>query len=216
MNRLLTCLVCGFLGIGVAVGSGAARAAEPIREGGLEFVRVTVPPERFRDVPLDGGRLVPMPLADFDRAVAGLLPDAEGRTPRPLADAARYVLAADERGRLSGRLEFDLGATSTAIGTAVTLGALWVERAVLRSDDGVGEAVVFGIPGGRVAVKTPSPGTYACDIASPPARSRGVSSAARGRARDADRPAASRVGMAGGCDPWHRHGGRIARGERPR
>lgn len=168
MNRLLTCLVCGFLGIGVAVGSGAARAAEPIREGGLEFVRVTVPPERFRDVPLDGGRLVPMPLADFDRAVAGLLPDAEGRTPRPLADAARYVLAADERGRLSGRLEFDLGATSTAIGTAVTLGALWVERAVLRSDDGVGEAVVFGIPGGRVAVKTPSPGTYACDIASPP------------------------------------------------
>jgi hypothetical protein len=106
MNRLLTCLVCGFLGIGVAVGSGAARAAEPIREGGLEFVRVTVPPERFRDVPLDGGRLVPMPLADFDRAVAGLLPDAEGRTPRPLADAARYVLAADERGRLSGRLEY--------------------------------------------------------------------------------------------------------------
>lgn len=168
MNRPLAWLVCGWLGIGVGVGIAVSRAAEPARDVGLEFVRVTVPAERFRDVPLDGGRLVPMPLADFDRAVAALLPDAEGRMPRPLAEAARYTLAADDRGRLSGRLEFDLGAESTAIGAAVSLGALWVERAMLRSGDGLGEAVVFGIPGGRVAVKTPSAGTYACEIATPP------------------------------------------------
>ena len=164
MNRMLAWPV----GWCVCIGIAASLAAEPGPDDNLEFVRVTVPAERLREVPLDGGRLVPMPLADFDRAVAGLLPDAEARTPRPLADQARYVLAADERGRLSGRLEFDLGATATAIGGAVPLGALWVERAVLRSDDGVGEAVVFGIPGGRVAVKTPSAGTYACDIACQP------------------------------------------------
>ena len=164
MNRMLAWPVCWCMGIGIA----ASLAAEQGSDDSLEFVRVTVPAERLRDVPLDGGRLVPMPLADFDRAVAGLLPDAETRTPRRLADEARYVLAADERGRLSGRLEFDLGATATAIGGAVPLGELWVERAVLRSDEGVGEAVVFGIPGGRVAVKTPSAGTYACDIACEP------------------------------------------------
>ena len=164
MNRMLAWPVCWCMGIGIA----ASLAAEQGPDDSLEFVRVTVPAERLRDVPLDGGRLVPMPLADFDRAVAGLLPDAETRTPRRLADEARYVLAADERGRLSGRLEFDLGALATAIGGAVPLGGLWVERAVLRSDEGVGEAVVFGIPGGRVAVKTPSAGTYACDIACEP------------------------------------------------
>jgi len=146
----------------------SAAAAEPGRDAGLEFVRVTVPAERLREVPLDGGRLIPMPLKDFDRAVAGLLPEAAARRPRPLADAARYVLAIDDRGRLSGRLEFDLGAAAAAVGASVPVGDLSVQRAMLRSDDGVGEAVVFGMPGGRVAVKTPSPGTYACDLACPP------------------------------------------------
>jgi hypothetical protein len=75
------------MGIGIA----ASLAAEQGPDDSLEFVRVTVPAERLRDVPLDGGRLVPMPLADFDRAVAGLLPDAETRTPRRLADEARSV-----------------------------------------------------------------------------------------------------------------------------
>jgi hypothetical protein len=148
MNRMLAWPLCWCVGIGIA----ASLAAERAPDDSLEFVRVTVPAERLRDVPLDGGRLVPMPLADFDRAVARLMPDAEGRAPRPLADEARYVLAADERGRLSGRLEFDLGALATAIGGAVPLGGLWVERAVLRSDEGVGEAVVFSRGGSGAAM----------------------------------------------------------------
>jgi hypothetical protein len=153
--------------LGVVV-AARARGVEPPGDEPLEFVRVTVPAERLRDVPLDGGRLVPMPLVEFDRAVAALLPAAAGRAPRPLAAAARYRLTADDRGRLSGRMEFDLEDTSAALGSAVPLGDVAVERAVIESADGVGEAVVFGIPGGRVAIKTPSAGTYAGDIVCQP------------------------------------------------
>jgi hypothetical protein len=165
MNRSFAWLlgVC----LGAVVGAGA-QGGEPPGDEPLEFVRVTVPAERLRDVPLEGGRLVPMPLVEFDRAVAALVADGAGRVPRPLVAAARYRLTADDRGRLSGRVEFDLDDTSAAVGGAVPLGDVMVERAVIESADGVGEAVVFGIPGGRVAIKTPSAGTYAGDIACQP------------------------------------------------
>jgi len=165
MTRSLAWLVGGCLG---AVVGMVAWAVEPPGDDPLEFVRVTVPADRLRDVPLDGGRLVPMPLVEFDRAVATLLPDAAGRAPRPLAAAARYLLTADDRGWLSGRVTFDVEDTSASVGGAVPLGDVAVDRAVIESADGVGEAVVFGMPGGRVAIKTPSAGTYAGDIACQP------------------------------------------------
>ena len=48
MNRMLAWPVCWCMGIGIA----ASLAAEQGPDDSLEFVRVTVPAERLRDVPL--------------------------------------------------------------------------------------------------------------------------------------------------------------------
>lgn len=152
----------------IAAIAGVSRADERSADQPLEFVRVIVPAERLRDVPLEAGRLVPMPLADFDRAVAAVAVGQASSGPRPLASEARYRLAIDGRGSLAGGLEFDIDAGAAGLGGWVSLGAVHAERAMLRAARGVGEAVLYGVDGGRVAIRTPVAGAYACGLAVAP------------------------------------------------
>ena len=110
-----------------------------------------------------------MPVAEFEQAVARLQAPLHGSgEPRPLADAARYVASIDERGRLVGSLAFDIGTTAAALVPQMPLGRIDAWDGMLRTADGVGETVVFGLPDGRVALRTPGPGTYTCQFACDP------------------------------------------------
>ncbi|RLS77363.1 MAG: hypothetical protein DWI03_06565 [Planctomycetota bacterium] len=131
----------------------------------IGFTRVHVPRDRLSDVPLGDGRYVPMPAAEFEAAVSRL---AGGRSGMPLmlAAAARYEAVVDERGVLAGGLSFDV--TAQALPAAsMPLGVIHVRSGTVRSGDGVGEAVLFGLPDGGIAVRTPGPGTYNCDFSCP-------------------------------------------------
>ena len=90
-----------------------ALAAPPPQPSLLEFHRVHVPGERIGEVSLGPVRYVPMPLAEFDAAVARV-EAARGREPAsqpsPLFDTARYDIQIDERGGLVGTLVVTVGA----------------------------------------------------------------------------------------------------------
>ncbi|MFM7136185.1 MAG: hypothetical protein ACKO1M_03820, partial [Planctomycetota bacterium] len=134
----------------------------------LGFVRVNVPPGGLRQVPLDGGRYVPMPLAEFEDAVARQ--GAAGRSPRhPVAVEARYTLAPDAAGRLAGTLEFDLAADDAWLPSLLPLGNVTAAAGTIRTAAGTGEASIFCLPDGESAVRTPGPGRYACTIRLPAA-----------------------------------------------
>jgi hypothetical protein len=132
----------------------------------LDFLRVHVPRGRLEEVPLGDGRYVPMSASEFEQAVArlGPQPDAGLAAPRMLADRSRYVLTVDEMGRLSGRVEFDVGAAVGPTLREIELGAVRPGRCSLRTGAGTGEAVVFGRPDGTAAVKIAEAGTYACEV----------------------------------------------------
>jgi hypothetical protein len=134
----------------------------------VEFVRVHVPAGRLPDVPLATERHVPMPTAEFEQAVARFARPAAPLTPRPLADRATYTAALDDRGRLVGTLSFDLTAASAALAPQMPLGAIDAAGGLLRTRGGVGEVVVFGLPDGGLAMRTPGPGTYSCSFVCPP------------------------------------------------
>lgn len=129
----------------------------------LDFVRVNVPAGGLREVPLEGLRHVPMPLAEFDDAVARL--GARGGGARePLAAEATYTLTLDAAGRLGGTLEFDLGVDGVWPTTWLPLGAVTAAAGTIRTADGTGEATIFCLPDGETAIRTPGPGRYACTI----------------------------------------------------
>ena len=144
--------------------AGWAPGGEP-DQAGVGFVRVQVPAARIDEIPLDGERLVPMPLTDFERAVARITPPQfDLRVPRPVADAARYELSIDARGRLVGSVEFQLGATAAALADSVPLGAIDASNGRLTTAAGVGEGVIYGLPDGRVAMRAPAAGIYRCSL----------------------------------------------------
>jgi hypothetical protein len=134
----------------------------------VEFVRVHVPAGRLSDVPLAAERHVPMPTAEFEQAVARFARPATPLTPRPLADRAAYTATIDDRGRLVGTLSFDLTAASAALAPQIPLGAIDAGGGLLRTRGGVGETVIFGVPDGGLAMRTPGPGTYSCSFVCPP------------------------------------------------
>lgn len=156
-----------------AGGSGVGRIVptEPVGASAaavlpLEFVRVHAAAAAVPDLPLDQGRYVPMPLAEFDAAVAAV--DAgSGRSRRPTAYAADYDLVSDGQGSLAGSLVFELGPTAGALRTTLPLGAVAADRCTFRTAAGTGEAAVFGLTDGRVAVHSAGPGSYACEIRLP-------------------------------------------------
>lgn len=146
----------------------ALPAAGEDRSEDLRFVRVNVPAGGLRQVPLDGGRYVPMPLAEFEDAVARL--GAAGRSARqPAAVEARYALTLDAAGRLTGALEFEIAPAGGWLPTHLRLGNLTANAGTIRTNDGTGEASIFCLPDGECAIRTPGPGRYACTIRLPAA-----------------------------------------------
>jgi hypothetical protein len=145
----------------VGLPAGAAAADDE-----LSFVRVNVPAAALRDVPREEGRFVPMPLAEFEEAVARLGPGWESLR-RPRASSARYELALDAAGGLKGSLTFTLERTAGLLPAQLALGRLDAARGRLETPEGTGEAVLFGLPDGRVAVRTASAGTYTIEVRLP-------------------------------------------------
>jgi hypothetical protein len=138
-------------------------------------MRVHVPPEELADVPRGDARYVPMPIEEFEEALARA---SRGPTPidAPLsAEAALYRAAIGSEGMLVGTVEFEIGDHGAAPGGSalngrdLPLGGLAVTRCTARTAKGVGEAVVFGRGDGGVAIATPVPGTYECEWTAPPA-----------------------------------------------
>jgi hypothetical protein len=146
----------------------AVLVALPAAAEELGFVRVNVPAGGLRQVPLDGGRYVPMPLAEFEDAVARL--GAAGRSARqPVAVEARYTLALDAAGRLAGTLEFELAAGGVWLPAHLPLGHVTASAGTIQTSEGTGEASIFCLPDGECAMRTPGPGRYACTIRLPAA-----------------------------------------------
>jgi hypothetical protein len=131
----------------------------------VQFTRVHVPAGRTDDIPITGERYLPMPVADFDRAVARR---GAADAPRPMLGTVAYDVAVDAAGGLTGTIDFELDAASAAFVSAVPLGRVDAWDAALRTSDGVGEAAVFGTPEGGVAVRTRAAGRYAVRFACPP------------------------------------------------
>jgi hypothetical protein len=140
-----------------------ARGEDP-----LSFVRVIVPAAGVRDVPRGDGRYVPLPLAEFEESVARL--GGSTNLQRPVASSARYTLASDATGGLAGTLSFTIDQAFGGIPSELPLGRASVGRCTLRTPEGSGEAVVYGVPDGRVAVRTTGPGEYSASIRIPASR----------------------------------------------
>jgi hypothetical protein len=132
----------------------------------LSFVRVNLPAAAVREVPREEGRFVPMPLVEFEEAVARLGP-ARDSLRRPLASTARYDLALDPAGGLSGSLAFTLDSTAAGLPVQLPIGGAGGGRCTLETAEGTGEAVLFGLPDGRVAVRTAGAGTYTTAVRLP-------------------------------------------------
>jgi len=144
-------------------GSGLAHGDD------LAFVRVIVPTTAVPDVPRGEGRFIPLPLAEFDEALARLGGGSTLRHAR--ASSVHYALAADEAGGLTGTLEFTIEDTVGMMPAQLSLGPVTVGRCTMRTDEGSGDAVVYGLPDGGVAVRTAGPGTYVASIKIPASRS---------------------------------------------
>jgi hypothetical protein len=139
-----------------------ALAAPPPQPSLLEFHRVHVPGERIGEVALGPVRYVPMPLAEFDAAVARV-EAARGREPAsqpsPVVDTARYDIQIDERGGLVGTLVVTVAAGTAAVSSALPLGAFPAHASIARviGPGGV-DGLVFASTDGRFALRVPEPG----------------------------------------------------------
>ena len=141
--------------------------APPTRPDEIDFVRVNLPAAGLRDVPLDGGRYLPMPLADFEDAVARLGPASQPAR-RLTAVDARYRLRFESDGGLAGTIEFRIASDAELPGH-IPLGRVSATGGTIVTADGAGDAAIFCLADDGVAVHTPGPGRYTCRIRlSPP------------------------------------------------
>ncbi|MBM4023030.1 MAG: hypothetical protein FJ284_12485, partial [Planctomycetes bacterium] len=132
----------------------------------LRFVRVNVPVGSLADVPLGGGRYIPMPTAEFEDAIARLGgPPGSFRTVS--AVDVRYELTLDAEGRLAGTVEFELADPAARLPNQISLGRVAAGRCTIRTPAGTGDAAVFCMPDGTAAVRTTGPGRYSCDLRVP-------------------------------------------------
>ncbi len=129
-------------------------AEEPARGETLPFHRVFVPAGRLDEVPLGDRRLVPVPLEEFDAAVAA----AESATAPEALGEARYRVTVDGDGSLAGTLECDIGPERCP--GEVRLGLLPVDRAVLSVDGATAEVGVHARDGLGLAASVARPGRY--------------------------------------------------------
>lgn len=154
-----------------------ASAAAPMPEDPLRFTRVHVPAGRLADVDMGSERYVPLPLIEFERAVAALA-DGEGSGDaavgmplRVLADGAHVTGRFDAAGRLTGRLSFTMPDGGAGYPTQVTVGHLQITRASRETTAGTGPTVVHALRNGLTAIVLPGPGSYRCDFVLPAAES---------------------------------------------
>jgi hypothetical protein len=150
----------------LAVACGAA-VASPARAGQIDFVRVHVPAAGLHHVPLEGGRYLPMPLTDFEDAVARLGPGG-GLARQPAATETHYRLRLDPDGGLVGTLEFQIAAAAE-LPSQIPLGGVSASDGTIVTAEGSGAANIFCLADGGMAVQTSGPGRYACGIRLPPA-----------------------------------------------
>jgi hypothetical protein len=152
------------------VAAAAVRGRAADGEAAIEFHRVHVPAGKIAEVPLGGVRHVPMPVAEFEAAVARAAGPAGIAVvaPRPLATAARYAARIDERGWLVGTVTCEVDAAFAALSRVLPLGGLPAKAAGRAAADGRREAFVFGSGDGRLALEASAPGDYHLDFALPP------------------------------------------------
>jgi hypothetical protein len=133
------------------VAAAAVRGRAADGEAAIEFHRVHVPAGKIAEVPLGGVRHVPMPVAEFEAAVARAAGPAGIAVvaPRPLATAARYAARIDERGWLVGTVTCEVDAAFAALSRVLPLGGLPAKAAGRAAADGRREAFVFGSGDGR-------------------------------------------------------------------
>jgi hypothetical protein len=117
----------------------------------IDFVRVHVPATGLADVPLDGVRYLPMPLVDFEDAVARSGP-AAGPARQPAAADVRYRLALDVQGGVGGAVEFRIAADGE-VPPFIPLGQVAVDGGTIVTDEGSGEATIFCLADGMPAVQ---------------------------------------------------------------
>jgi hypothetical protein len=145
-------------------------AAEPPP---LEFHRVHVPGERIGEVSLGTTRYVPMPLTEFDAAVARLEAARRagtGAQPAPLADAARYEARIDDQGVLVGTLVLSVDADTVAVSPVVPLGTLPAGCSLSRvTGPGGVEGLVYAAADGSFSMRVPEAGEYTTTFACRPA-----------------------------------------------
>jgi hypothetical protein len=153
--------------IEAADGPGAPAAAP------IEFVRVNAAAAAVPTLPLDDGRYIPMPLRDFDTAVAALRGGATNLF-QVTATHSNYELAIAADGSLAGTLSFEIGDLPDLARVALPLGPLAADHCLVQTAAGTGEVHVFGMEDGRVAVQLAGPGTYTCRIRLPASESGGL------------------------------------------
>lgn len=149
-----------------APSSGAAPAAT------MPFHRVRVPAGRLGDVPLGGHRLVPVPLEEFeaalaategDPAVIGTLP-SDHRSASVVREVTCGVTLAPD-GRLLGTSTIDL--TADDLPAAISLGIVPVLRGAWQGDDAGGEVTLHGGVKG-LGFMASRPGRYRFEWELPP------------------------------------------------
>lgn len=149
-----------FLPVVWIVAIGLAAAEPPP----LEFHRVHVPSERIGEVSLGTTRYVPMPLTEFDAAVARLEAARRagpGGQPAPLADTARYDARIDDQGVLVGTLVLSVDADTVAVSPALPLGMLPAGCSLSRvTGPGGVEGLVYAAADGSFAMRVPEAGEY--------------------------------------------------------
>lgn len=152
-------LLAGLLVVALALPLVVAAETPP-----LEFHRVHVPGERIGEVSLGTTRYVPMPLPEFDAAVARLEAARRAGTgpqPTPLADTARYDARIDDQGVLVGTLVLSVKADTVAVSPALPLGTLPAGCSLSRvTGPGGVEGLVFAAADGRFAMRVPEAGEY--------------------------------------------------------
>ena len=151
----------------LATALGAQQESEPTLDRTLRFMRVHVPRGKLADVPLGQSRYVPMSVQEFETAVARLSvverADTLAGAIQSLADGSRYSVVVHSDGSLTGRVSFDVGGQKGLLPREMPLGTLAVQRATVKTAAGTGAAVVYCRRDGTTVLRTPEPGTYACE-----------------------------------------------------
>lgn len=154
----------------MAAAAATARADGPQtseEDRAIRFLRFHVPKAAVTAEFLGEGRYVPMPVAEFDAAVArGTAEAAVARATRAVRSS--YRLSWQPGKGLAGSLEFEIDSSFDALPVAMRLfgptfsGRCRVDQAVVESPAGTGAATVAGMADGSTAVIARERGVHRC------------------------------------------------------